>query len=802
MLGVASAMVIAFATPPALAQAASAAKQTLSLEAQPLGEALIEISDAFGTTVLATESMVAGKRAPLVSGTYSIQEAIDATLAGSGLIASPNAAGDFIVMEASAPQAEPTLPVRGAEPTQPEESMAMDTIVVKGRFQNSLVNRLPIDPRELPFAIDLVGEAEIDKRGFFDPNDILRTVPNVAPIATSFSLNFNRFGIRGFEASVLTNNRPISFGFAGQRENSFIERLEVARGPSSILLGPVRPGGVINQVTKSPEQHDFVELTLRGGSFGTFRSEVDANTGAILGNEALRGRITVAYEDLGTPQDGVNQETFAVRPVVELDFTDRTRAQLSVGYVNRDGSSAQDFPVFRDTGEAPDVITPEFLFGPPGADEGEDLFIDGEVQHEFLDDLKLVLRGSYQDTETRSVLIGLYAYEYIGDEFTPGISPDEPVLEYFSDPNGTDQQGIFGDAQLLGGFELFGQRQDWVLGGGYQRTERDFLFGEGAGVLFALDAIEEAAPPTLDAGAGVEPFFSTTEDLYSVYAETNIRPTDRLTIAAGLRYDNVTNENNFDGAISFNDVTFRIGATYEITSALNGYSSYAQSFIPQEGTTRSGERLQPEGAENFELGLKGSVLNGRISGTAAVFHLTRDNVATEDPENMIGEVFSLPIGETRHVGVELNTNIEITQAFDLDLSYGYTDTEVRSVTGTIDGFPLEVGDPVPLAPEHTFSVFGTYTVLGGLLDGLRFGAGVRGISERPAPAFDLVYDGYTVVDALISYPIRDNIQVQVNALNLLDNTYFDNTGFLEGSPGGGFRYGSPRGVFATLRARF
>lgn len=254
-----------------------------------------------------------------------------------------------------------TVSVPALAQSEPPAEDEGEILVTGDRFQNSLINRLPIEPQELPFSLDIVDRSKMEERGFINPLDILETLPNVVRRQTQNLPTGGSYLIRGLYATVLTNNRPENDSRgAGRRDASQIERFEVVKGPASILLGPVIPGGVINQVTKSPQDNDFLNVTARGGSYGTYRLEADANAGTLLGSDVLSGRITLAYEDQQTPQDPEKTETFSIRPVVEANFSDRTRAQASVAYTRRDSVPGSSFPVNAD-GSVPDVFDAKTL---------------------------------------------------------------------------------------------------------------------------------------------------------------------------------------------------------------------------------------------------------------------------------------------------------------------------------------------------------------------------------------------------------------------------------------------------------
>jgi TonB-dependent siderophore receptor len=688
-----------------------------------------------------------------------------------------------------------------------DESQQIERMVITGkRFQNSLVNRLPIDPQDLPFTLDILDASDIEERGFTNPFDVLETIPNVFKRQTQDLPGGSTYLIRGLNSSVLTNNRPESDSRgAGRRDVSYIDRIEVAKGPASILLGPVIPGGVVNQVTKTPEDDDFVDYMVRAGSYNSYRVEVDANASKLFGTESVRGRITVAKEDAGSPQDEENTAVLAIRPVLDVEIPDKTRIQGSVAYTKRDGVQGSKLPVNAD-GSVPEVFDAETYLGIPSDRIGEDLYYDVELQHEFLDDLKLVVRGSYQDADFE-YNVSQGAYNYDGGRGFDG--PEDIFANVYYSRGSRDQDVTYGDVQLVGGFEAFGQRQDWVIGSSYKNEETISLWGWG-GVLGTVDITNLGNTSYLDTDFSfpVATFFETEDTLYSIYGETNIRPIERLTIVAGIRYDELEafnirspdeNSDYNDPSLTnkYDDITIRVGGSYELTEQINGYLSYAESFIPQSGTIRSGEIIKPETATNYEIGLKGSLQEGRINFTAAAFSLTRENVATSDPENMPDEPsYVVTTGEQVHKGIEFGANINITNALNLSASYGYVDTEI---TKSNDG---QEGQPAPLVPQNTFSLYGNYTFQEGTFSGFHIGLGIRGISERPSTRYDIDYDGYTLVDATVSYPLGEATTIQLNIHNLLDEEYRQSIGFDDGRTAGAHRFGNPRSAYITLRSSF
>ncbi|MEO0410578.1 MAG: TonB-dependent receptor [Pseudomonadota bacterium] len=673
-----------------------------------------------------------------------------------------------------------------------------EEIFVAGRFQQSLINRIPITQRELPYSLAVIDREFLDERGSIRAIDALQNLPNL-----TISRDFNNTGTvefltRGYFATVLVNNRVQNAGLgAGFRDDSFVERYEVLKGPASISLGPVLPGGIINSVTKSPEANTFFAYELVFDQFGTVMGEVDVNAGSVFNSNKIRARLSAAYRNVNFDADRVSREAFAIRPVVEIDFSDKTSSQFSVSYRTLDTVPNVGFPVLQDASVPDSITTDRFLSYPNAETDNSDVFVEGQVVHEFLDKLKLTLRGSYQNTDSdyvNTASLGNYVY----DDGLPGVAPGNTIAYAYAWRGAYQSENTFVDAQLSGSFGLAGQRQDYVIGASYVANDilRPFGFDGTFGPfdLSTNDLENRVAPPL---GTQTDPFVDDESTLYSVYSEVALRPTGWLTVLTGVRLDDLVVKSGGTRATTTDeqDVTFRIGATAAVTEDFSIYASFAESFIPQSGTIRGGNAIGPESAASYEIGFKGSLFSDRISFNGALFNTIRSNVATNDPSNNIDEFFVLPIGKQRNRGVEISSDIRLFKSLNVNLNYGFLDADI--VSGE------DLGNLVASnAPRHTFSTFATYEVGAGALQGLKFGGGLRFNGKRAVLGrSDIFYDSVFLADLFAAYRVNDGLTIQVNASNLTNKSYLESTGD-GGGLGFGNQLGQPRTVILTVRGRF
>ena len=662
------------------------------------------------------------------------------------------------------------------------DELRQDTIEVKGRFQQSLIDRIPVPPEELPFTLNILDRDFLDDRNFTRPIEALTTLPNITLSEDRLGTGTPSFKSRGFFANVLVDNRVSNeFRGSGARDDAFIDRYEVLKGPASIALGPVAAGGVINAVTKSPEAEQFTDFKVRADHFGSIGGEFDFNMGEIEQADGVLFRLSGAYRDYQFDAEETKRETFAIRPVVAFDFGPATALKASVSYTETTSNPNSGFPLMSD-GSIPDEIdTSTFTGLANGEAVSKDTYYASEFVHDFLDNLKLTVRGSYQETDfDYQNTVGLYNYNYA--DGGPGIGANDPYVYAYGFAGATTQDATFLDAQLAYQAEFWGQQQDFVVGASYNDTNFERAFGAFPFVeAVRLDELDAPRYGPVQDPATFAPFSSFESELNSVYAEAAIRPTDRLTVIGGVRYDDAIRINTRRGnAVPYDDgeVTFRLGATYEATEDINVYASFAQSFDSQFGDRRDASPLPAETSDGYELGAKGALFDGIVSFETAFFHSIRKNVGVLDPNNGQGEFFYASIGELTVQGFELSANIRPTDALNLNLNLGSTDVEEE------DGALL----PAPAIIEETASAYLSYEVQTGTLAGLSLGGGARYVGDVG------LFDSYTIADLNVSYPVRENIDVSFDVLNLFDETYVENA---DSNPGQSFTYGTVLGAPLT-----
>jgi iron complex outermembrane receptor protein len=661
----------------------------------------------------------------------------------------------------------------------------IEKIVVTGKFQQSLINRISITPKELPFTLDIIDSEFLDARNFTRPIDALTTLPNIARGVDILGTGTTNFISRGFDAPILVDNRfQADFRGLGARDDSFVERYEVLKGPASIASGPVGAGGIINTVTKIPTAVSHAGVKLRADQFGSMGVDFDVNAGELNNSDTVLLRVSGAYRDFKYDADHTGLTTTAIRPVVIFNLGSDTSIKASAAYRNIESNPNYGFPLTSE-GEIPDIIDTDTFTGyVDGESNTEDVLYDIELNHKFLDNLTLTVRGSKQSTDNDyKHMGGIYSYDYL----TTG---DYTYISENAAKNSVN--ATFVDAQLAYQANFWGQTQDFVIGVANEKNDWTREFSENySWEQLPLDQIGEPIYGWDDENYGDYYLFqSTNQKLKSIFAETAIRPSEELTITAGIRYDELKEDNFRGGPYGYSDseVTTRLGASYAIFDDINVYASFAQAFVPQYRPKQDGSPTEAETSDGFEFGLKGSAFNNRISFQTAVFSTTRKGVAITDRDNTD---YVITIGETDVQGIEFSSVTMLTEALNLTFNIGYSDIDISNEDKARD-------IDVPVYPDVTASIYLDYDVLSGALEGLNLSGGFRRVGESEGP--NKTWDAYNIGDLHANYPVTDNIEVSLGILNFTDEKYIENTS----STGVnlynyGAVLGAPRTITMTLR---
>lgn len=697
--------------------------------------------------------------------------------------------------------------VSGAQ-AQDQEAPALDVIVVEGEggatgpvegyvaSQSASGTKTTTPLIETPQSISVITKQQLEDRGTQNLNEALGYTAGV--VAAPFGNDTRYFApiIRGFNAvdNVYLNSFRFIRDFGALAFEPYgQERIEVIKGPASVLYGQGEPGGIINLVAKRPTFEKFGEV---GTEFGTNnRAQIKLDAGDVY-DDVVSYRFTALGRLSDAQQDFTSDDRLYIAPSLSWAPDEDTSLTLMGTFQRDTGTSPLGLPQAGTLDFNPNGIIPiDRYIGEPDFNDNKSTLatVGYEFKHRFNETFEFRQNAQYLsfDADSRN----LY-YSSLGADLRSvarGVSVQSEQTDSFGIDNQLEAKFDTGPVEhtALVGFDYRYNKQLRSSLFDYNRYDDD-----GNLIRQVIDPIDVfnpvyGSPITYD--ASLTDYMDYRLQQYGLYVQDQIA-IDRLRLIAGLRQDwfdiksNVLEGDTQATTISRNKdhaLTGRAGALYLFDNGIAPYVSYSTSFDPQAGTnTETGLALKPTEGEMYEAGVKFQPEGWNALVTASVYQLTKSNIGTR-LSTPAGSVTS-EIGEARSRGFELEAMASIAAGWDITGSYTYADTRITS------GTPTTTGNQLANIPEHSAALWLGYTFQPDtILEGLRLGAGARYIGERYGnDANTIKLSDTTVFDASISFE-KKNIKASLAVQNLADKRYAASCNF-------GCFYGDGRTVMGSL----
>jgi len=332
-------------------------------------------------------------------------------------------------------------------------------------------------------------------------------------------------------------------------------------------------------------------------------------------------------------------------------------------------------------------------------------------------------------------------------------------------------------ANAEGNFDLAGFAHTLLVGVEYDKFNYNSLIirSPGAGA-YPIDIYNPVHGQPLP-GLVSPPTTHDSERLesYAFFAQDQIALTERLKMLVGARIERFEQsyKDKRPGKPDWNQahstVTPRFGLIYDLTDELAVFANTSRSFKPNLGADRGNNAFDPEKGIAHEVGIKYDMDDRGLSLTAAMFHIVKENVLTNDPANTSTESFKIAAGEVRSRGFDINLAGNITPQWRVIGGYAYIDAEVTESTSAT----MPSGSRLGNVPRHSFNLLDTYEFAGGPLAGLGLGVGLKYVSDRQGQTSNNTFDmdGYGLVDLLAYYPLTENVRLNLNLNNVFDKHY-------------------------------
>lgn len=541
------------------------------------------------------------------------------------------------------------------------------------------------------------------------------------------------------------------------------ERVEVLKGPASLLYGALEPGGLINVISKKPQYQWGTQLTADNSSFGGGSLAVDV-TGPIAGS-GLAFRLIAERQNEDYWRNFGTKENSLIAPSLSWEGE---RLRLNIAYEYKEYST----PVDRGT-----VI----INGKPAKVSYNDRFGESWSKAEGIDEL-LTATAEYQLSDDWSTRLTYgwnnERYDYaearpdpIGFNATPG------ALRRRSDGSEHDNQTQYLAWDLIGNANLFSQRHDLLIGADTERVDNfrgDTWRGPAVGGFNIYNPVygNLAAPSLLNPAQS-----DRSDELHSrsVYAKDNWHLNDQWIVVLGGRYqrfEQLVEQGRgatYTRTTDRSDTTFLPfgGLVFQLNEQVAFYGNYSRSFVPNASDANTGQAFDPEEGRSYELGVKLDLPQG-IGASLALFDIEKENVVVSN--NNVSEA----AGKVGSRGVELDISGRLSERWELLGSYAYTDTEI------LDD-PANEGHELVNAARNSGSLYLVHHLhLPQELGQWRLGGGARYVGERAGDNANTFWlDSYTVADAFVTWDnqlLGEKTRLQLNVRNLFNERYYPSSG--------------------------
>ncbi|MDN3609929.1 TonB-dependent siderophore receptor [Vibrio ostreicida] len=665
--------------------------------------------------------------------------------------------------------------------------------------QSRTATKTDLAVHETPRSVSVVTREQMDDRASISISDALQYTPGIQANHYGDDNKQDWFVVRGFTQAgtglYQDGTRLYSAGFYSWQIDPFgLERVEILRGPASVLYGQNPPGGLINTVSKRPQfDGGSGQVSVEYGSYNRTQLSLDVNREI---NDDVAFRLVAMGRQNGTKVDNVEAKRILVAPSLLWNINDRNTITFLANYQKDDSDPYLQFLPMEGTltSNPNGKIADNVALGNPDWEkfEREQLSFGYEFEHEFSHALRFgqSARYSRMEVDVKQMYFAAYAADtQLSGLLDPTSARDTIVRGATTEQGHSDAFNI--DNRLIYTFETGAFQHTLLTGLDYQRIKIE-------GQDYASDPLVADGNASVDlslAGLGVvaEPRFNIYNPSYTnnvvlinssnfstlsdadlqttitenqqvgFYIQDQVRYNDWV-LQAGVRYDDTSNKqsNQSTGTTyqaDYEKWTSNAAVAYVMDNGFTPYISYAQSFEPVIKTTNN-QAASPERGEAIEAGIK-----YQPSSFDGYFNLSVFDATKKDVVQVSGTEVK-QIGEIRNLGVELEAVANVTQSLTLIGNLSHIDSEIKK-----DNNAANIGHRPAQVADILATAWAKYQFFGGTFDGLTLGGGARYTSDTYADnTGQNQVPSYTLYDATISYRLED-YKLQVAAKNIFDKEY-------------------------------
>ncbi len=690
-----------------------------------------------------------------------------------------------------------------SESSQADQDEEIEEIVVTGRFigetgRSALKSDVPL--RDVPVTVSSYTDEfmkAIETTKLSDLYDYMTGVQRAGN--TAYDLTIRGFASGGADRNTLmVDGLPGLAVRFGSPPTINAERVEVVKGPASVLYGQVQPGGFVNMVTKKPQAEAATNLRFRTQTYYGDQSDAgDAlgytlsldSTGALGSDDTWLYRVIMQYGDNAGFRDFGNDEDIFIVPSITWNPSADTSITAFVEHRNETVSWDDGLVAPNNAAGAPDIglVSQDITttYQEPGAKNDEKGTTYGvSFSHNLRPSLEL--RGNYRgvDHEDQRTATDIRGTRTCHSASVAGqLNPTEVCVRRRQRDQLNVRTYYFGDLGLVWDLSFTNMEHKILVGANWGEEVADFRRIDFAANNDTYDislynpVYGQATPNAPRAGA----WAVTTYESLAVYVQDQISLGEKWKVLLGGRYEDFDivagsardpSDRNWRASQTTQGSAFvpMAGLLFQPNDSMTYYVSYSESFNPPRPGRLdiNGDIFEdPEEGVQVEIGLKADFMDGRSSVTLAAFNLEKRNSLQQ-----IGRtgVFQLT-GTEESQGFEVETNYAVSERWQVLAGYSKVDAKVKDDVNT-----LIIGQQLRNSPEHTASMWNRIQ----LNDAFSMGLGVSYISDRfgttPNSGGDarrLDLPGYTLVDLAFYYnDDARGLNATLKFGNLLDEQYY------------------------------
>ncbi len=756
-------------------------KFRFDIPAGPLGDALNTFHLITGIDVTLAKEGIRNVSSPGVSGVYTDEQALQRLLAGTRItyrFIGPNAV---------------SLSLQSIE-----EAITVTADGLKGEQVDTAKYTAPI--LDTPQSISVVPEKVMSQQNTTTLRDALRNVAGISLAAGEGSSQGDNLTIRGFSARndiFLDGMRD----FGSYYRDTFDQQdVQVLEGPTAITFGRGTTGGVVNEVSKTPEMTRLIDGNATAGSDLTRRLALDLNEPLARLGPGAAFRLNVMGDDNKVAdRDVAEYRRYGFAPSLAFGFDGATRVILSYFHQSEDDTPDYGIPWLF---SAPAPVARQNYYGFKDANflRTNDDIVTARAEHDFGQAITLRNVVRYYHEGRNAQITEPQTTECATSDAAGCVTPSTPLYQVEVTRHEIDVDSV--ETSLD------------------DQLDTTFRFHTGwlkHSLVAGIEGIRETSDPTRDTIAGVpttslldpnesQPYagistpsteVQVTALTFGVYALDTVSLGDKFDLIGGGRWDHFDAHYNqyIAPASAFTQVvglpSWRGALVYKPKANGSIYFDAGNSYNPSAETlslSAATANTPPEESLTFEAGSKWDFRSGKLSAAGSVFRTDMINAREPDPDNPLLDVLG---GHEQVTGFQLALTGHLTDRWEILSSYALLDSSVVSSRY----YPQSVGAELANVPRNTFNFWSTYRLRWKNLKNLRIGAGGSFVDERTAsstapddPATGLARQvpGYWVLNAMAGYPLNERATLQLNLNNLTNKYYYDEVHPGHIVPGAGF----------------